>query len=76
MKDAELRMLANKALPDQEADKLSNCYFKKDGVLMRKWRPLNVSAKDEWNIHFEIVVPKLQRNNILTKRMRYHWQVT
>ena len=33
---------------------------------MRKWRPLDVPADDEWKVHYQIVVPQLQQNEILS----------
>ena len=36
------------------------CYYVKNDILMRKWRPPDVSANDEW-----IVVPKAYRPEIL-----------
>lgn len=33
-------------------------FYKKNGVLMRKWRPPDVSVEDEWAVKHRIVVPK------------------
>lgn len=42
------------------------CFFTKNGVLMRKWRPLDIPAEDEWAVKYQIVVPKSYRPEILS----------
>ena len=32
---------------------------------MRKWRPPDVSAEDEWTVNHQIVVPRIYRSEIL-----------
>ncbi|KAL5006374.1 hypothetical protein ScPMuIL_015180 [Solemya velum] len=39
-KDPEISLLCNRALSEEEAEKVPVCYFRRSGVLMRKWRPL------------------------------------
>ena len=56
-KDQEIRKLSQHALDEKEASKVPVCYFVKDGVLMRKWRPPDVEASHEWKIIHQIVVP-------------------
>jgi len=41
---------------EKEAVVELNCYFWKEGVLMRKWRSPVISASDEWNILYQIVL--------------------
>ena len=41
------------------------CYFVKNDILMRKWRPPDVSADDEWSVNHQIVVPRAYRPKIL-----------
>ena len=38
-KDEEIRQLALHAMDEQEAAMVPGCYFRKNGILMRKWRP-------------------------------------
>jgi len=40
-------------------------YFKRSGVLMRRWRPLDASADEEWRVVHQVVVPKQYRSEIL-----------
>ena len=51
---------------EEDVTKVPVCYFKKDGVLMNKWRPPDVPADDEWKVHYQIVIPQLQHNEILS----------
>ena len=37
----------------------------KNGIFMRKWRPPDVSAEDEWTVNHQIVVPRVYRPEIL-----------
>ena len=41
------------------------CYYVKNDILMRKWRPPDVSAEDEWTVNHQIVVPRVYRPEIL-----------
>ncbi len=64
-KDPELKLLCNKSLSEDEVSKVPTGYFKKDGVLMRKWRPPDIPADNEWKVNYQIVVPKCYRQEIL-----------
>ena len=46
--DVELQGLIEQALSQEEAEKVPVCYYKNQGVLMRKWRPPDASVEDEW----------------------------
>ena len=48
--DQELSMIAQRAGSEQEARDYPVCYFMKNGVLMRKWRPSHVPSTQEWEI--------------------------
>ena len=65
-KDPELRALFTQAVSSEEADTMPGCYFIKNGVLMRKWRPPEVSANEEWRVLHQVVVPSSYRNEILS----------
>lgn len=64
-KDKDLRVLRQQALSEKEAAKVSVCYFLKNGVLMRKWRPPDVAACHEWKVFYQIVVPTAYRQDVL-----------
>ena len=42
------------------------CFNTKNDVLMRKWRPSDVPADDEWAVKHQIVVPSSYRPHILS----------
>ena len=65
-KDLETLDLFHKALSEDEASRNQVCYYIKNGVLMRKWRPPDVPVEDEWTVKHQIVVPKLYRSEILS----------
>ena len=46
--DPEISKLIFRALPENEISQVPMCYYIKNGILMRKWRPSDVPADDEW----------------------------
>ena len=54
-----------RSLPSKEANKVSECFYLNNGVLMRKWRPLDASLDEEWRVIHQIVVPGLYCQYIL-----------
>ena len=51
--------LALKRKKEKEISQVPVCYYVKNGILMRKWRPPDVSAEDEWTVNHQIVVPRV-----------------
>ena len=64
--DPEISKLIFRALPEDEISQVPMCYYIKNGILMRKWRPHDVPADDEWAVYHQIVVPKSYRHEILS----------
>ena len=64
--DPEISKLIFRALPENEISQVPMCYYIKNGILMRKWRPFDVPADDEWAVYHQIVVPKSNRHEILS----------
>ena len=60
--DPEISKLIFRALPED----VPMCYYIKNGILMRKWRPYDVPADDEWAVYYQIVVPKSYHHEILS----------
>ena len=56
--DPELVELAKETVRDEEVETASECCFMQSGVLMRKWRPRDAPATEEWKTVYQIVVPK------------------
>ena len=63
--DPEILPLLERALDEKEIDQVPVCFYVKNGILMRKWRPPDVSAEDEWTVNHQIVVPRVYRPEIL-----------
>ena len=64
--DPEISKLIFRALPEDEISQVPMCYYIKNGILIRKWRPFDVPADDEWAVYHQIVVPKSYRHEILS----------
>ena len=57
-KDKELESLFERVVDENEVSQNPVCHFTKNGVLMRKWRPPDVSIEDKWAVKHQIVVPR------------------
>ncbi|CAB3980524.1 Retrovirus-related Pol poly, partial [Paramuricea clavata] len=51
---------------EADAAKDPICYFMKNGILMRKWRPSTVPVNEEWLVRYQIVIPKTYRPEVLS----------
>jgi hypothetical protein len=65
-KGSELSVLISKALSKDEMSCVPVCFYVHNGVLMRKWRPVDVPANEEWTIKHQIVLPRPYRNNVFS----------
>ena len=63
--DREISPLFDRALDENEMSQVPVCYYVQNDILMRKWRPPDVSADDEWTVNHQIVVPRAYRPEIL-----------
>ncbi len=61
-KDEKMSSLFEAVVPIEQLECVSQGYFVEDGVLMRKWRPSNTAAADEWQIVKQVVVPSSYRS--------------
>ena len=64
--DTELSHLMEEAVDEEEATRYGNCFYIKSGVLMRKWRPPNAPASDDWQVVHQIVLPHCCRHGIIS----------
>ena len=64
--DQEFVLLCFKSFLVEEAEKVSVCYFIKDKVLMRKWRPPDAAVEDEWKVVYQIVVPEVYQEEAMS----------
>ena len=63
--DPDISELFHGALSENETSHVPVCYYTKNGILMRKWRPPDVPANDEWKVVHQIVIPMSYRPHIL-----------
>ncbi|KAJ8040380.1 hypothetical protein HOLleu_14652 [Holothuria leucospilota] len=63
--DEELQPLAG-ALTEDESKDVPVCFYLKNNILMRKWRPPDALLDEEWRIYHQIVVPRTYRREILS----------
>jgi hypothetical protein len=61
IQDSDIMLLRQRALPLEDASKEPECYYLKDDILMRKWRPPDALPSEEWRQVHQIVVPKIYR---------------
>ena len=64
--EPELREISKRALNSQEAEQNPVCFYKQNGVLMRKWRPPDAPADEEWKVVHQIVVPKVYHSHVIS----------
>ena len=62
----EISNLIQSAVGENEVNTKPVCFYKQDGVLLRKWRPPEVPANEEWKVVNQIVVPPKYRKNIIS----------
>ena len=63
--DSSLSSLLTDAVSEKDIESTPQGYFIREGVLMRKWRPLTASASDVWRVLHQIVVPLPYRDEVL-----------
>ncbi len=63
---SDTSLLFQNAVTAEEAKLEPMCFYMKNGVLMRKWRPPSVDADEDWATQHQIVVPKSYRPEILS----------
>lgn len=71
--DQSLSSLFTEAVPEKDIEFMPHGYFMREGILMRKWRPLAASAKDEWRILHQVVVPLPYRAEVLRLAHDHHF---
>lgn len=64
--DPELVEYVLKAVSEKEAQNYPQCFYFKDDILMKKYRPAYVSANEVWKVTHQIVVPSCYRKEILS----------
>ena len=64
--DPDVSCLFARSVDERYVSRDPVCLYTKNDVLMRKWRPSDVPADDEWAVKHQIVVPSSYRPHILS----------
>ena len=64
--DETLKQCYNDLVPFEELDGHGICYYLKDGLLMRKYRPSEARADEAWRIIDQIVLPQCYRTEVIS----------
>lgn len=64
--DPDISVLIQHARDEADAANDPICYFMKNGILMRKWRPSTMSVNEEWLVRYQIVIPKTYQPEVLS----------
>ena len=56
--DPELTPLFLNALDAAKANKVATCFYKCQGILMRRWRPPTALTDEDWQVSRQIFVPQ------------------
>ena len=59
-----LCLIEARALDENEMSQVPVCYYVKNDILMRKWRPPDALADGEWTVNHQIMVPRACRREI------------
>ena len=65
-RDSTLSSLFQNMVLEDEISSVPCCYYKKNGVLMRKWRQPDVPSEAEWAVKHQDVLPKSYHNGALS----------
>ena len=61
----EILPLLERAFDEKQIDKVPVCFYVKNDILMRKWRPPDVLAEDKWTVNHQGVFPRVYRPDVL-----------
>ena len=64
--DPDVSCLFARSVDECDVSRDPVCFYTKNDVLMRKWRPSDVPSDDEWAVKHQIVVPSSYRPHILS----------
>ena len=64
--DSEVSPIFSRSVGESEVSQSPSCYFTKNGVLMKTWRPPHVPTEEEWAVQYQMIVPKTYRPDVLS----------
>ena len=54
--DPEVSPIFSRSVSESEVSQNFTCYFTKNGVPMKMWRPPYVPTEEEWAVQYQIIV--------------------
>ena len=64
--DPEVSPIFSRSVRESEVSQNPTCYFTKNEVLMKMWRPPDVPTEEELAVQYQIIVPKTYRPDVLS----------
>ena len=64
--DPEVSPIFLRSVSESEVSQNPTCYFTKNGVPMKMWRPLAVPTEEVWAVQYQMIVPKTYRPDVLS----------
>ena len=64
--DPEVSSVFSRSISESEVSQNPTCYFTKNGVLMKTWRPPHVPTEEEWAVQYQMIVAKTYRPDVLS----------
>ena len=55
--DPDISFLFNRSVDECDVSRDPVCFYTTNDILMKKWRPSDVPADDEWTVKHQIIVP-------------------
>ena len=64
--DPEVSPIFSRSVSESEVSQNPTCYFTKNGVPMKMWRPPDIPTEEEWAVQYQMIVPKTYRPDVLS----------
>ena len=64
--DPEVSPILSRRVSESEVSQNPTCYFTKNGVPMKMWRPPDIPTEEEWAVQYQMIVPKTYRPDVLS----------
>ena len=64
--DSEVPLIFSRSVSESQVSHNPTCYFTKNGVLMKMWRPPDVPTEEDWALQYQMIVPTTYRPDVLS----------
>ena len=64
--DPEVSPIFSRSVSESEVSQNPTCYFMKNVMPMKMWRPPDVPTEEEWAVQYQMIVPKTYRPDVLS----------